>query len=344
MDLGYGFVKAISAKTRKQIMFPSLVGSGHDLSVTGLFDGIKNDLSNIHVVFGDKEYFVGELAERESRTVSRVFEQERFDHIYTKVLLNVAIQLVTDKEVNTVNLSTGLPLDFFDSQRKRFRESLLGTQPYVYWKSGTYKGENKKITINDALIFPQGIGAIFSALYNEDGTFAYPHLMQRGNLIALIDIGFRTTDFTVVEIREDKSFIPNIKLSGTIDGGVVDLHKQIRQYFKNQTGGADLNEFHMSRILENKQISYKGKRIDITEPIFLSKRAIANNLADQLKAIWAEEADLFDAIFLAGGGGELFKKEFESHFHDRTQTIKASQFANAIGYLRLGNRKFTKES
>lgn len=342
VDLGYGFVKAISKKTNKKVVFPSLVGRGHDLSISGMFDGLKKDISNIHVVYGGEEFFVGELAERESRTVSRVFEQERFDHIFTKVLLNVAIQMVTDGKGGTVNVSTGLPLDFYEPQKKKFRESLLGVQPHVEWKSGVRAGETLKLNINEVFVFPQGIGAVFSALYTNDGRYAYPHLMRKGNLIALIDIGFRTTDFTVVEIREDRSFVPNIKLSGTLDSGVVNLHRHIRQFYKTKTGGADLNEFHMSRIFSNHQLTYKGQKIDFTETILQGKSAVANNIADQLKAIWAEEADLFDAIFLAGGGGKLFINEFQSHFNDRVEIIEDSQFANAIGYLRLGNRLLAK--
>lgn len=342
VDLGYGYVKAISFKTGKRVVFPSLVGRGHDLSISGMFDGLKKDISNIHVIYGDEEFFVGDLAERESRTVARVFEQERFDHVYTKVLLNVAIQMVTEGKGGTVNLSTGLPLDFYEPQRKRFRESLLGVQPQVEWKSGIRAGETLKLNINEVFVFPQGIGAIFSALYSSDGHYAYPELMRENNMIALIDIGFRTTDFTVVEVKEDKSFIPNIKLSGTLDSGVVNLHRHIRQFFKSKTGGADLNEFHMSRILNNHQLTYKGQKIDFTEAIFKGKSAIANNIADQLKAIWVEEADLFDGIFLAGGGGKLFIKDFQTHFNNRVEVIDDCQFANAIGYLRLGNRLINK--
>lgn len=56
--------------------------------------------------------------------------------------------------------------------------------------------------------------------------------MEEGSLIALIGIGFRTTDIVVVEIKANGSFTPKAK------------HRDIRQAFKIKTGGADLNEFH----------------------------------------------------------------------------------------------------
>lgn len=341
VDLGYGFVKAISS-SGKRVVFPSLVGRGFNLSVAGMFGDKKNDISNIHILYDQEDYFVGDLAEKESRTVSRIFEQERFEHVYTKILLNTAIQLVTEGKVGQFNVSTGLPLDFYQAQRKEFQQSIIGLQPLVEWKSGELKGEKVKININDALVFPQGASAVFSALINHEGRFTYPHLMEAGNLIALIDIGFRTTDFIVVEIQEDSSFVPKVKLSGTIDEGVINLHQDIKQFYKSETGGADLNEFHMSRILKNGFVTYKGKRIDFSDFIESSKKSIATNISDRLKAVWVDEADLFDAIFLAGGGGKLFSQYIQPHFDGRIEVIQESQFANAIGYLRLGKIKFAK--
>lgn len=344
IDLGYGFVKAISSTTGKRVVFPSLVGKGYDLGIAGMFAEKHDDESNIYVEYNKNDYFVGDLAKKESRTVSRIFEQERFGHLYTKILLNTGIQLVTEGKVDQINLSTGLPLDFYKAQRKDFQQSVLGLQPLVKWKSGKLKGKELRVNINNALVFPQGASAVFSALINHEGKFTYPELMDAGNLIALIDIGFRTTDYVVVEIQEDSSFVPKVKLSGTIDDGVINLHQQIKEYYKQATGGADLNEFHMSRILKNGYVTYKGERMDFREMIESSKNSIATNISDRLKAVWVEEADLFEAIFLAGGGGQLFEQSIQPHFANRIKVVKESQFANAIGYLRLGKRLFNRVS
>ncbi|MDA6131482.1 hypothetical protein OSK38_29450, partial [Escherichia coli] len=79
--------------------------------------------------------------------------------------------------------------------------------------------------------------------------------------ISLIDIGYRTTDFVVVEIQVNKGFMPKTKLSGTIDDGVINLTRDIRQAFKVQTGGADLNEFHLNRVMQDGRLTYKGKKL-----------------------------------------------------------------------------------
>src|SRR5699024_5322832 len=106
------------------------------------------DLSKIHVNVQGEEYFVGEMA-KSSRSPSRIFERERFNHKYTHVLLNIAIHLVANENTKSVKVITGLPLDFFKSQYKDFKNSITGIQPELEWKSGPVFG-NRKIAIEQA--------------------------------------------------------------------------------------------------------------------------------------------------------------------------------------------------
>lgn len=337
VDLGYGYVKAISS-TGKQVLFPSLVGSGYERGLINLFGGSSNDLSNIHVREQNEDFFVGDLA-KESRSQSRIFERERFNHKYTHILLNVAIQLVIGENTNAVKVVTGLPLDFYGSQAKDFQKSIIGVQPELEWKSGSVSGK-RKVAIEQALVFPQGAAAIFAALIDENGRPVYPELMKEGTIIGLIDIGFRTTDFVVVEMQKGGSFVPKTKLSGTVDEGVINLYREIQQAYKTKTGGADLNESYVDRIIRDRRLHYRGEKIDFSSVIGTSMQAITANIVDRLKSVWAEESDLFDAIFLAGGGGEVFAEQFQPAFDYRLKTIPSNQFANATGYLRLGRAIF----
>lgn len=339
-DLGYGYVKAISS-SGKRALFPSTVGKGFERGITDIFNEEKNDLSNMQIVYEGENWFVGELA-NESRSLSRIFERERFEHLYTHILLNIAIQLVSNNHSGPTYLSTGLPLDFYKAQAKSFQNSIIGPQPKLEWVTGTLKGKTIENNIEKAIVFPQGASAIFSALINHDGKYVYPQFMKEGSIIGLIDIGFRTTDFVVVEILKNGAFAPKAKLSGTVDDGVVNLHRDIRQAFKVKSGGADLNEFHLNRVLKDKTLRYKGEKIDFEDIISMSKKSIAANIVDRLKSVWGEEYDLFDATFLAGGGGNMFEELIQPQFGNRLIKVTESQFANAIGYLRLGKPIFDK--
>ena len=48
VDLGYGFVKAISS-SGKRVIFPSLVGQGYDRGITNILGDTPNDMSNMHI-------------------------------------------------------------------------------------------------------------------------------------------------------------------------------------------------------------------------------------------------------------------------------------------------------
>src|SRR5699024_848801 len=341
VDVGYGYVKAISS-LNKRIIIPTLVGTAVENNLGNLFQN-ENDMNHIHVNYNGEEYFIGELA-KESKKASRIFEQKRYEHDYFRLILNVVIQLMTEGRTSDVNLSTGLPLSFYKAQANEARESLMGLQPTIEWKSGTLAGKSITNNINNAVLFPQGASAIYTALSNREGKYNYPELMMDGTLIGLIDIGYRTTDFIVVEIKEDGSFAPRLGLSSTIDNiGVHSLMHEIKMHYKNETDGADLNEYHLARILKHGFIRYNGEKIEFTDFIEEKKASLSTNIAEQLKSFWSEESNLFDAIFLAGGGGEMLEETLQPYFNNRLQLIKESQFANAIGYYRYGNAFFNRK-
>ena len=334
VDLGYGYIKAVSSNGKK-VLFPSLVGRGHDRTLSGLFYSPNNDLTECHFKINGEHYFIGELAKRESSTSTRIFEQDRYTHEYTRILLNAAIQLVSDE--NVVRLVTGLPLDFYQSQAKEVKSKIQGIYPELEWVSGPLGKVNRKISVEQALVFPQGAGAILSALLSEQLTPVYPELMEAGVKVGLVDIGFRTTDYIVVEMQGKGMFKPLPNLSGTIDNvGVNNLYKDILRAYKDMTGGADLKEEYIDRIIRQKMIKFRGQPLKFHHVIESSLSGTCTRMVDVLKLAWANDLDLLDAVFIAGGGGELYYPYLNPHFNHQLQKVEDSQFANATGYLKLG--------
>src|SRR5699024_12156039 len=115
------------------------------------FVKLKHNDSNMNIKFDNKSYFVVELAEKESLSTTRVFERERFNNMYTTILLNTAIQLVSESDI--VNVTTGLPLDFYQSQAKDFRESILGIKPITEWGSGHLAGSERRINMENRFVY-----------------------------------------------------------------------------------------------------------------------------------------------------------------------------------------------
>lgn len=335
VDLGYGYVKAISSNGNK-VVFPSVIGDGFkELELANMYTGSNTEegLHNICVEIKGKRYFVGELAEKESSTKTRVYEKERFNNEYAKILINVAIQLVSESDF--VNVFTGLPLDFYSSQSKDFQKSLTGIHHAIDWKSGPINYE-RKINVENAFIFPQGASALYVALINRQGNFNYPEIMKAGDNIALIDVGFRTTDYVVVEVKENGAFPPISKLSGTVDEGINTLYNGVKQIIKNITGGSEVSESQIEKAINRQYFTYKGEKRELHDSIKGIKENIAASITDEIKTTWTNEFDLFAGAFLAGGGSILLDSFIQPNFDNRLILMNESQLSNVVGYMRLG--------
>lgn len=341
VDVGYGYVKALS-ENGKTVLFPSVVGSGRERGLANFVSSDNNgkmDLSEIHIKIDGKHYYVGEMALKNSVDSTRVFDRERYNHEYSYILMNVAIHLITDPDTEEVVLFTGLPLDYYRTQHFQFREKLLHENPTIEWITGLKEGK-RKIRIKDVGVFPQGMSAVWATLMNHNGKTFRKDIMAEGNQIGIIDIGFRTTDVCVVEMKEGGGFIPILPFSETIDQGVVNLYENIKIAYQNKTGGTDLSENKINRILKQRNITYKGKKVDLTDEVEEAFQAVANSIIDRIKKLWKEEADTFDYIFVVGGGGDLFMEYLQKNFDNRLLNIVSGQFANAIGYYRIGKMLF----
>lgn len=341
VDVGYGYVKTISSNGKK-VIFPSVVGTGRERVLANFIEKSSSqtkekDLSELHIKIDGKHYYVGEMALRNSNDATRVFDRERYNHEYSSILTHVAIQLVVDPNTTKVVLFTGVPLDYYRTQHEEYKNKLLNEEaPTIEWLSGNTELTTKKVEIEHVGVFPQGMSALFATLMNHDGQTFKKDLLEEGNQIGIIDIGFRTTDICVVEMKEGGGFIPLLQYSETIDQGVVSFYENVKIAYQNRTGGSDLSETKIKRILKRNSITYQGKKIDLSEEVEQAKLAVVNSIIDRINKLWKEEADTFDYIFVVGGGGSLFMDYLQKNFDNRLLSIVSGQFANAIGYYRIG--------
>jgi plasmid segregation protein ParM len=335
VDIGYGFVKAVSSNGNR-ILFPSVVGSGRERNLGNFMRANNQDLSELHIKVDGNHYFIGEMAEKNSSDSSRIFDRERYKHNYTKILLNTAIHLVTSTDTERVTLFTGLPFTDFQTQSNAFRKKLNDEDtPKIEWISGSTQGI-RKVDIDYANVFPQAMSSILAAVINHEGKLMKSDIITSGNQVAVIDIGYRTTDVCVVEMRGNGAFTPLMKYSDTIDKGVVNLYEHIKKQYQDKTGGSDLSESKIGRILQQKFIRYKGREIDLSNEVEEAHRIVAHSINDKINSLWKDESDTFDYIFVVGGGGTVFRKYLQENYEHPLQSIVDTQFANAIGYYRFG--------
>ncbi|HHY80085.1 MAG TPA: ParM/StbA family protein [Thermoanaerobacter sp.] len=325
LDVGYGYVKGVNEEG-KEIIFPSLVGNAYERVLSGLFGADSKKIDNMHVVIvnGKKEeYFVGELARREGKNVSYVFDEDKINHPNTRALITASCLLLFPEEEVPVHVVTGLPLEQYVHKKEELKNMLKNFKVMAY-----FKGDEKVKTVKfeRITIFPQAAGAVYYAVLDDIQRY-----LIKGSYIGLIDIGFKTTDFIVFMV-EDKLILRE-DMSGTMEVGMSVLNNEADKMFTQKTGSKiDLSE--LIRLISDGRIFYKGTELNFTREIDEVRNEIARVIKDKIKLIWGSKLDFFNTVFLAGGGArELLP--YMRDIYENTLLVKNAQFANAKGFLKV---------
>lgn len=326
LDLGYGYVKGVN-EAGKVAVFPSLVGNAYERPLKSLFEyNQEKVMDNMHLVLmnGEKlEFFIGELARRESRNVSYAFDQNKINHPNTRALLAAASILLFPAEDLPVHLVTGLPLEEYIHKKDEFKEMLKG-----YKVLACFKGDErvKVVKFDKITIFPQAAGAVYYAIWGD-----LQNYLIKGSYLGLIDIGFKTTDFIVFLV--DNRLVLREDLSGTIDVGISSLYNMADKLFTQKTGGK-LDVPELIRLICDNRIFFRGRELDFSKELKAKKAEIAQVIKDRLKAVWGNKLDFFNTVFLAGGGAKDLQ-EFLMDVYENTVVVKDPQLANAKGFLKV---------
>lgn len=333
LDLGYGYTKGVN-EAGKRIVFPSLVGNAYNRnlgSLAGVFGKATsgNVIENMHIIITDgreqREYFVGELARREGRNASYAFDEDKINHPNTRALLAAAsLMLFPEEEDVPVHIVSGLPLEQYVHQRNEFREMLGNFRVMVELKG---QGSVKVIKYAKVTPFLQAAGAVYHAIMDEIRKY-----LVEGTYLALIDIGFRTTDYIVFVINKGRLVLRE-DLSGTLDIGMAVLNNGVDKLFTERTG-TKLDIPELMHLVKHGSILYRGKNIEFNKEIEVIKHEIARVIKDRVKIVWGSKLDFFHTVFLAGGGARQLKG-FMGGLYDNIQIVKDGQMANALGFLKV---------
>ena len=196
IDIGFGFTKATNGQDT--VIFKSIFGDATDLQFWMDF-GEQAIMDFFHVTIDGRSYFIGDLAEQQSNVLNYTLDQEKLISEFVKILaLTVAgVFLKKDAEINVpINIISGLPIGYFKNNYDRFNEILTGHHKVIYHQ---HDGSNvvKEIYINKVRMLPQPLGSILNLLMDDHGKVTNAELSRQK--IGVVDIGFRTTDFTIMD-------------------------------------------------------------------------------------------------------------------------------------------------
>lgn len=316
IDIGYRQVKAV--KGSKQIVFPSSVAPAKTFAVESI-GKIEEFLVKIKPEFENemKEYFVGDLAEREalSSVISQSDRVKHLDATHDVLVMTAARLLLTDSMPDVVVV--GLPISYYRSQKVDLEAKIKSLNHRV----SVDKQKATLINFNKVVVFPQGSGALMTI---DD-------LRQNGT-VCLIDIGMKTTDCVVVRM-ENAKMMPVASLCVSVELGVKDFYDSVGHYYEVKTGSAP-NFLRVLEVVErNGKVMFDRADIDLSHEIKLARAEIQHSIVDRVKNALAEVWSELDEVYLAGGGADVFYTIDETM---GARKIKEPVWANARGFAKIG--------
>jgi plasmid segregation protein ParM len=330
IDIGFGFTKATNGTDT--IIFKSLLGESAEIHYWADF-GDNRSADHIHVTIDGKSYFIGDLAEQQSRTPKFTLDQEKLITEYVRVLALTAAGLLTRNghQVNVpLNVVSGLPIGFFKRNHERFQGILSGHHSVTY-HSPHGQLTTKELYINKVRMLPQPLGSLLNLLMDAQGKVSNKELATQK--IGVVDIGFRTTDFTIMDRMRyiDRG-------SRTIDSGMSKAFGLIAQKLQEKCG-VSVELYRLYQAVEEGAIRMRGKSINfagIRDQVF---EHLAGAIAGEIDRLWSHDWDT-DLIVLTGGGSRELARHLKPLIDGNVVPLEPhldSRLNNVFGYLKYGN-------
>lgn len=324
LDVGFGFTKATDGIST--ITFKSLVGEATEIQFWSSM--ISHELvENLHVTVDGKQFFVGDMAERQSTVRYFTLDQSVLFENSLKVLALTAMGIFRG-DGPQVNLVTGLPVGYYKQYKERLASVLKGMQRITFHTRDGTKAE-KSFIVNRLQIMPQPFGALFNLIMNEQGRVVNVELARQK--VGIVDVGFRTTDIT---ISDGLRYVE--RGSRTADTGIAKAFSIIAKKLVERTG-ITVELYRLYESVIKGTIRIKGKEYllkELKEQVFGQLAAI---IAGDLERLWADDWDI-DAVLLTGGGaGELasYLKPLLPGSFLVTEPDNDPRMCNAKGYLKF---------
>jgi plasmid segregation protein ParM len=275
---------------------------GEDLFSSTIREGVDDFNKGIQVSIDGKDYTVGEATGKVSVKLDKINDETFRVCLYTAIA-----RTMKDYVDNNVILVTGLPIDYYKSQKDELIKSLKGVKVTM-----TYNGTPKTFTIQDVLVFPQSAGLMVLE----------PEKFKGDNLV--VDIGGLTVCV---------SYFKNLSLlkHKTYELGMLKLYDKLIQNIKS-IHKVSYDPLQAEDIIKNKKIIIDGEAKDITD---LVNTTLKQHTTEILEAIELGLTEYQTSIrFFIGGGSTVLKPYLKGTF------IEQSIYTNAKAYYKLGVSKY----
>ncbi len=329
IDVGFGFTKATNGKDT--FIFKSIFGEDADIQFWADF-GDDTPTDHIHVTIDGKSYFIGDLAEQQSSVLHFTLDQEKLITDYVKILSLAVAGMFLDKgeAINVpINLVSGLPIGFFKQNHERFDELLTGHHSVTY-HSQNGQETTKELYINKVRMLPQPLGSVLNLLMDDNGKIVNKTLANQK--VGVVDIGFRTTDFTILDRLRyiDRG-------SRTMETGIAKGFSVIANKLREKCG-VSVELYRLYNAAETGSIKMRGNRVNFVKIRDEVYSQLAASIANDIDRLWAADWDI-DAIILTGGGCRDLAQYLQPQITGNIIPVEANRdprLNNVLGYIKYG--------
>ncbi len=288
-DIGFGYTKATDG--RQFQVFKSIVGEAN------LAQFEESPLPGApqpprHFEIGGEAVFVGELAETQSRGRSFTLDPAQFLGTYAKTL-GIAALAPYAEHGDPIRLVTGLPISFFRKYKDALAAALQARHNVVIIGANGAR-EEKTLYIEKVRVIPQPFGSLFGLMLDGQGKAVQPRFVNEK--IGVIDVGFRTCDFTIA----DKTRYSE-RGSLSTDSGISSAYAAIANLL-HEKSGVQIELYRLYEAIARGFIKIHGRRFEIAGIVQQAMQQLATRIAGEANRLWADDWDI-DAIVLTGGGG-----------------------------------------
>lgn len=328
IDIGFGFTKATNGSSN--VIFKSIFGEAPEIQYREQFVRSPNDELFLHVDADGNSYFVGELAERQSNVRSFTLDQDQLITDFTKIMTIAALSQVADK-AGTVRVVSGLPISYYRRHRETIANLIKGQHRFNVYDSAGHPVP-VSATVTHVRVIPQPFGALFNALLNDRGEVGDKSILN--GKIGIIDVGFRTTDYSLADRTRYSE-----RGSKTTDSGMSKAFAVIATHLKEQTG-INVELYRLYNAVMNGSIKIRGKAVNLKQVADAAMDKLASSIAVEAERLWADDWDMDEVIITGGGGAALvpyLKSKIQGELRLPPTEAGESRFANVRGYWKYGH-------
>lgn len=300
-DLGRGYVKGYTEFNgqAKSCLFRSVIGDGRSID----YKDFKNP---IHLEVNKEEYFIGELAEKESYNTIPNFSDNKTSET-ARLLLFALVNELAESEF--IKICLGVP-------NKSFNKSTLNDVINEY--KGTLvivkdkvKNTSKKVMITDITIFRESDAALLYTVNNHKD-----RVELTNKRVGMVTIGFRTTELSYFE----KGMKFNDKLSKTKEIGNRTVLDTIQKYLEGNKIMKTIHEIDSES--DYNEVKAKG----------YSK--LLERLNQEIEMNWINYDDM--KIFLGGGTSQNF---IENNIPGKFELVPDPQLVTSKGLFLIAESR-----